>query len=209
MTKLLLLLLILFPVFHVSAQKRIDDKIWSQWDSTTIAKANTAADADYMTSEEKLVILITNLARINGQLFSETFLNSYLEGEEKDKYSKSLYKDLKPVKNLPLLHPENDLYKIAEGHAIKSGKSGKLGHQGFDARFKPVMKKYNRVGENCAYGFDTAFDIALQLLIDKDVKDLGHRVNMLSKDFDSIGVSIQPHKTYRYNCVMDFGHVYF
>lgn len=201
----LLTLLLLFSVFLTNAQKTIDEKVWSLWDSTTIARANTAADADYMTSEEKLVILITNLVRTDGLLFSQTFLNTYLEGEEKNKYSKSLYRDLKPVKNLPLLYPEKDLYKVAEGHAIKTGKSGQLGHQGFDTRFKPLMKKYNAVAENCAYGYDKAIDIAIQLLIDKDVKDLGHRVNMLSKEYNSIGVSIQPHKSYRYNCVMDFG----
>jgi len=28
---------------------------------------------------------------------------------------------------------------------------------------------------------------------------------MLNPEMNSIGVSIQPHKGYRYNCVMDFG----
>jgi uncharacterized protein YkwD len=207
MKQFILVLLILLCGLILNAQKTIDEKVWARWDSLTIAKANTALDADYMTSEEKLVILITNLARTDGLLFSETFLTTFMEGEEKNKYTKSLFKDLKNVKGLSLLYPEEDLYKIAEGHAIKSGKSGHTGHQGFDARFKPVMKKYNSVAENCAYGYDQAIDIVIRLLIDKDIKDLGHRVNMLSPEFNSIGVSIQAHKTYRFNCVMDFGRV--
>lgn len=207
MKKILLSLLLIFSGFLLNAQKTINDKVWSRWDSLTIAKANTAQNVNYLTGEEKLVILITNLARTDGFLFSETFLTSFLEGEEKNKYTKSLFKDLKNIKGLSLLYPEEDLFKIAEGHAIKSGKSGHAGHQGFDARFKPVMKKYNSVAENCAYGYDQAIDIVLRLLIDKDIKDLGHRVNMLSPDFNSIGVSIKPHKTYRFNCVMDFGRV--
>jgi len=207
MKKSFLPLLFLLLSIPLNAQKLIDEEVWALWDSLVIQKANTAIDVDYMTSEEKMVILINNLARTDGLLFSETFLNAYLEGEEKTKYSKSLYKDLKSVKNLPLLHPEKDMYDAALGHAVKSGKTGHLGHQGFDARFKPLMKKYNSVAENCAYGYDMAIDIAIQLLIDEDVPSLGHRVNMLNPEFDSVGVSIQPHKTYRYNCVMDFGRI--
>jgi uncharacterized protein YkwD len=202
---ILILVFLLIPGLRLIAQKDLDEKVWVRWDSVTIAKANTAQDADYLSNEEKLVILITNLARLDGPLFSETFLNSYLEGEDKNKYSKSLYKDLKSVKNLQPFYPEKDLYNAALGHAIKSGKNGQVGHQGFDARFKPLMKKYNSVAENCAYGYDKAVDIALELLIDEDVPSLGHRVNMLNPELNSIGVSIQPHKSYRFNCVMDFG----
>jgi uncharacterized protein YkwD len=198
-------LLLFSSGFLLHAQKYIDEKVWNRWDSLVIAKANTAIDEDYMTSEEKLVILITNLARADGPLFSETFLNTYLEGEEKNKYTRSLYKELKSIKNFQPLYPEKDLFKAAEGHAVKSGKNGQVGHQGFDARFKPLMKKYNSVAENCAYGFDQALDNVLQLLIDEGVPSLGHRVNILNSEFNSIGVSIQPHKGYRFNCVMDFG----
>lgn len=205
MKNLLLPILILVSYLCSYPQKTVDDSVWARWDSANIARANTAKDADYIGSQEKMAILLTNLARTDGILFTETFLNSYLQDEEQNKYSKSLIKDLKNVHGLPLLYPELDLYKVAEGHAIKSGKSGKLGHQGFDDRFKPLMQKYNSVAENCAYGYDQAIDIALQLLIDKDVPSLGHRHNMLNPEFNSIGVSIQPHKTYRFNCVMDFG----
>jgi len=205
MKQILIFFFFLSTGLILEAQKSIDQEVWNQWDSVTVARANTASGAEYLTEEEKLVILITNLARTDGLLFSTTFLNAFMEGEEKDKYNRSLYKDLRQVKNLPLLYPEEDLYRVALGHAAKTGKSGQVGHQGFDARFKPLMTKYNSVAENCAYGFEKAFDIALQLLIDKDVPSLGHRKNMLSPDFNSIGVSIQPHKKYRFNCVMDFG----
>jgi len=205
MKKLLFSLIFFSACTLLDAQKIIGEKVWNRWDPVTIARANTASEVDYMTSEEKMVILITNLARVDGPLFSETFLNAYLEGEEKNRFSKSLYKDLKTVKGLQALYPEKDLFEAANGHAVKSGKSGHVGHQGFDARFKPLMKKYISVAENCAYGYDKGIDIALQLLIDKDVPKLGHRINMLNPEFNSVGVSIQPHKSYRSNCVMDFG----
>jgi uncharacterized protein YkwD len=205
MSRIQILFLLLLSCPILSAQNYIDEKVWNRWDSVTIAKANTAVKADYMTSEERLVILITNLARTNGELFCETFLYTYLEGQEQDKYTRSLYRDLKKVNGLPMLNPEKDLFDVAKGHAEKSGKSGHVGHQGFEARFKPLMKKYNTVAENCAYGYDTATDIVLQLLIDRDIPELGHRLNILNPQLNSVGVSIQPHKTYNYNCVMDFG----
>jgi len=68
-----------------------------------------------------------------------------------------------------------------------------------------VMTKYMEVGENIYYGEFTAEEIVLQLLIDEGIEDLGHRKNILNPRFNSIGVSIKPHKSYVYNCVMSFG----
>ena len=181
------------------------ENIWQQWDSITIAKANTAAGTDYYTEEEKLVILYTNLARTDGPLFTETFLKSHMQKKSPSKYTRSLIKDLKKVKGFQPLFPEQDLYKIALGHAVTSGKTGHAGHKDFDKRFKPILGKYNLVAENCAYGLEDAMSNVIELLIDENVKDLGHRKNILNPDFNSIGVSIQPHKKFKHNCVMGFG----
>lgn len=200
-------LIIIFALFLFSSAKAQYPE-WmdlSKWDPISLKKANTAVNTDYLTEEEKLVIFITNLARMDGPLFITSILDPFLEGEPKTRYTKSLQRDLAKVKNLQPLHPEKDLYTIAFGHAVKSGKRGSVGHEGFDSRFKPFMGKYNMVAENCAYGFEKGGTNAIQLLIDEDVSNLGHRKNMLHTQFTSIGVSIQPHKTYEYNCVMDFG----
>jgi uncharacterized protein YkwD len=65
---------------------------------------------------------------------------------------------------------------------------------------------YYHVGENCSYGYDQAIDIVISLLIDEGVPDMGHRKNTLNDQFNSVGVAIRPHKEYRVNCVIDFGH---
>jgi hypothetical protein len=44
----------------------------------------------------------------------------------------------------------------------------------------------------------------MSLLIDKDVAGTGHRKTILDKRLVYAGVSIQPHKEYRWNCVIDF-----
>lgn len=177
----------------------------SRWKADLIRKANTAENTDYLTDEEKEVIFITNLSRLDGQLFCETILDPYLEGKAKTRYTRSLYRDLSKIKALDPLVPQKDLYSIAHLHALNSGKKGSVGHQDFDRRFKPLLGKYTMVAENCAYGFDDGSVIAIQLLIDEGVTNYGHRKNMLSPNYNSVGVSIQSHKKYRFNCVMDFG----
>lgn len=200
MQKNTLLIILLFTGINIFGQDP-----WLVWEKDVIIKANTAADLSYLSKEEQRVILLTNLARYDGKLFSESFLKEYLKDEKSTSYTRSLIRELSKIKELPMLFPEKDLYEIALGHAEISGKRGTAGHQQFDKRFKPVMGKYNAVAENCAYGFDLAIDIVLQLLIDEGISDLGHRKNMLNPEYNSIGIAIKTHKTYRFNCVMDFG----
>jgi hypothetical protein len=178
-----------------------------EWPQSVIKKANTAQDTRYLKDKEKEVIFYINLARADGELFTENFLKRYIDsnGIEPDSYITSLIKDLKSTHNLPMLYPEPDLYYVAREHAIQSGKSGKKGHQGFKRRFRDLGSIYSSYGENCYYGRDHPLSIVIKLLIDEGVKDLGHRFNMLDPGFDSIGVSIMPHKTYGYNCVIEFG----
>jgi len=177
------------------------------WDTAVIAKANTGLGTSYLSEDEKMVILYANLARENGPLFSETFLTEYirLKNLRSNKYTNTLYSDLKNVRNLPMLIPERDLYDGARDHAAWAGKKGYEGHKGFKTRFKPLMDKYNEVGENIYYGEYTPIEIVIQLLIDEGISDLGHRANLLNPRFNSIGVAIKPHKDYEYNCVMGFG----
>lgn len=184
---------------------QITEETWQQWDEEILATAHTALFSDYFTSEEKKLIWLTNLARTDGKKFEETFLNDYLKNKKESRYSKSLRRDLAKIKGLPLFYPEEDLYRVSLAHAISSGKKGTTGHQGFEKRYSPILGKYREVAENCAYGFDTAADILIELMIDEGIPDLGHRKNLLHPTHNSIGVSIQPHKRFGNNCVMSFG----
>ena len=177
------------------------------WDNAIITKANTGLGASYLSEDEKMVILYANLARENGPLFAETFLTEYIriKNLKSNDYTRSLYSELKNVRDLPMLIPERDLYDGARDHASWSGKKGYEGHKGFKTRFKPLMTKYNEVGENIYYGEYTPIEIVIQLLIDEGIIDLGHRANLLNPRFNSIGVAIKPHKDFEYNCVMGFG----
>lgn len=184
------------------------EAVWQQWDEAVIEQANTAKNIDYYSEEEKQVVLLMNLARLDGALFASTFLTNYLQetGMPKNSYVSSLYRNLKVVIGLPLLNPIKDLTDIAVGHATQSGKTGHVGHKEMNKRFAPVFgSAYFQMAENCSYGYENALDIVLTLLIDDGIKSLGHRKNILNKGYNFTGVSIQQHKEYRYNCVIDFG----
>jgi uncharacterized protein YkwD len=181
---------------------------WDRWNPELVDRLNTAKEKEYLSEEEKKVVLYMNMARNNGSLFAETFLADYISDNnvENTGYVRSLKRDLKKVSELNPLIVEEDLTAIAQEHATSSGKSGRVGHQGFNKRFKPLMgNPYNHVGENCSYGFDRAVDIVITLLIDEGIKGTGHRENILNEGFNSVGVAIRPHKNYRVNCVADFG----
>ena len=181
---------------------------WTSWEAEVVRELNTASDLFYLNEEEKKVILFMNMARHDGALFAQTFLKSYVEENRlsNSNFLRSLNKDLEVLARLEPLQPEKDLTAVAQEHALKSGKEGSTGHQGFNKRFDPLLgNPYMHVGENCSYGYETAIDVVISLLIDEGIKDHGHRNNILSVDFNSIGVAIRPHKSYRTNCVMDFG----
>ena len=203
MYKIYLLLFLVLPL-PLSAQSNP----WISWDADVVRTLNTATDIEYLNEEEKKVILFINMARHDGPLFAKTFLTAYMQENqlEKNNYTKSLHRDLKKTNKLVALIPEQDLTAVAQGHALKSGEKGTTGHSGFKKRFESLMgNPYSHVGENCSYGYEQAIDIVISLLIDEGVKELGHRHNILAPDFNSIGIAIRSHKTYRTNCVMDFG----
>ena len=204
----------LFPVLIVVSISLAPGRLfsqhrpWDQWDEEVVRELNTASGVEYLNEEEKKVILFMNMARHDGTLFAETFLETYVteNATENSRDLKSLYRDLEQVSGHPPLIPEEDLTVIAREHATASGRSGHVGHGNFNRLFKPLMgNPYLQVGENCSYGYERAIDIVITLLIDEGVKDRGHRRNILNERFNSVGVSIRPHRRYRVNCVTDFG----
>jgi uncharacterized protein YkwD len=182
--------------------------VWEAWDPDVARELYTSRDISYLGEEEKKVILFMNMARHDGSLFASTFLEQYVQENQMDEtsYLKSLRKDLKKVSGLQPLIPEDDLFRVARDHAEESGRTGHVGHKRMEKRFAHLAgNPYMAWGENCSYGYDQAIAIVITLLIDEDWPSLGHRKNILKPEYNSVGVAIRPHKTYRTNCVMDFG----
>jgi hypothetical protein len=174
------------------------------WDDAKYLKCNTASGVNYMSASEKEVIYILNMARTNPVLFANTVIKQYPEkAGQKSLYNSHYYKSLLDtmlkLDPVSLLFPDTLCYNGAECHAINSGKEGYIGHQ----RSKTCLKKWKFNAECCDYGHNKALDILMALLIDEDVPSLGHRYICIST-YKKIGVSIQPHKSYNYNAVLDF-----
>lgn len=179
-----------------------------QWTSEQLVRANTARDASYLSEQEREVIFLCNLARMDGALFASTYLAQHTPNDPSNWYIASLYSDLQTVRNQTLLYPSEQLHKTAAYHALDMGRTGQTGHTSSDGTlckdriYAVVSTTYT--AENCSYGFDDALNIVMQLLIDENVPSLGHRKNILNNNLNAVGVAIAPHTVYRYNCVMDF-----
>ena len=180
-------------------------KFSSEWNDSKYLKCNTASGTNYMSAKEKEVIYILNLLRANPRLFANTVLKKYPEYSRNDNLRrvseyKSLLKTLQNVEPLPLLNPDALCYASAECHAASAGRRGYIGHERKEAGCR---SKQHFNGECCEYGHDNALDILMTLLIDQNVAGLPHRKICLGP-YKAVGVSIQPHKAYRYNSVLDF-----
>ena len=167
----------------------------------------TSAKAYVQTIAERELLDLVNYCRTSPEEFAIRIAIPYIESHNLKQLSesKSLIRALKKQKPLnPLTHTD-DLYTMATEYATEMGKKGFSGHRNYSSRFKQNSVKYTYTGENCSYGYDTPVDILMQLLIDQGVPDYGHRKNLLSHQFNYIGIAIQPHKKTTWTCVMNFG----
>ena len=108
------------------------------------------------------------------------------------------------------LRPDAVLARAAADHVADQGASGGFGHYGADGRDFTVRiarrggQPYG--GENISYGYETAREVVLQLLVDDNVRDRGHRVNLFREGFVRAGAACGRHARYDYMCVIDFGY---
>ena len=177
-----------------------------EWNDIKYSKCNTAFNEPYLRKSEKDVIYILNLIRSYPALFAKTVLKKYpaLSGNgylaDDTYYFKSLVDTLLTMKPVQLLYPDKACFTSAKSHAYHSGITGYVGHE----RKTPDSKlKKHYYGECCDYGHNDALEIVLSLLIDEGIPSLGHRDICLS-NYSKVGVSIQPHKKYGTNTVLDF-----
>jgi uncharacterized protein YkwD len=175
-----------------------------------VTQCNTAQNISGMNQQEKDVVLITNLVRVNPKLFLQVFLNDYVQTSEfytmQNPYVVSLQKELQQVKPLPPLKVEVFINQTAAGHAVFCGSTGHIGHKNFNQRSADITKKlkHDLVGENCGYIRTHALDFVMDLLIDEDVPSLGHRKNILSSMYAFTGVSIRKFKDGEYCLIQIF-----
>lgn len=203
-----ILLVFIFSSIKLVAQQ---DPYYFQWDPKVLEMANTAKDVDYLSSQEKKLIFYTNLVRMNPQLFIKTYMQSYLKQYDIPKNS-WYWKMVKEMKDLPPtnpLYPDKMLFDVAKKHAKDMGISGKKGHRNpkgefYQDRIADLKKEFVLVKENIQYGYWDPLAILCDLLIDENVKTGIHRRLILNPELKYIAVSIQAHKKFEYNTVIEY-----
>ncbi|MGC9353323.1 MAG: CAP domain-containing protein [Mariniphaga sp.] len=214
------LLLILF--FQVSLAIIPKNPTLSGWE---IHALNTAAEAKYLSSLEKEIILEINKLRTNPKRYAEDYIAPlakkynrrllYYPGDQPlltREGVNALYecvRDLKRQQPLSIIYPSEGLTRAARDHVNDQSRTGRTGHQGADrSTMRNRVERYGtwekRIAENIAYGGKTARQIVIYLLIDDGVRDRGHRKNFLNPDFNVVGVATGSHPEYRFMSVMDF-----
>ncbi|WP_406825882.1 CAP domain-containing protein [Pedobacter sp. KACC 23697] len=197
-----------------------------KWTDAEFRRANTAANATYLTNEEKNVVMYMNLIRIDGEKFYYTFLEDYINNynakvrqyrnynelriTRTNSYYTSLLKHLKGIKNLPVFYPNDQLSALSRNHAQDLNRNNLDTHESSNGdKFSKRLSKYfpnKAMSENIDFGFSNSLDIVCHLLLDCGVPSLGHRFNLLDQKFklNAVGVSIQPHPSYSWCAVIDF-----
>lgn len=159
------------------------------------------------TASEKEVLEYINQVRTNPQLFLENIALQYINnnGFSRNSYAKSLIGELEKLDAMQPLKFEKSLQEMSVNFAKKAGIKGWIGHRRVNQRFEEYADHVDLTAENLQYGFNEPLDIVMDLLIDTDVPNLGHRKNILDPNFSIIGVSIEKHKSYEFITVMTFG----
>ena len=181
--------------------KNVSKVAFGEWNEPKYETANTALGCTYMSEEEKEFIKLWNYCRLNPQLFLNTYLKKIKEKapQFRTSYESSLIVDLQNQSPLPVIKPDKVLFTAAKCHAYNSGVIGHVGHnrKSYSSPCPIIFR-----AECCSYGNLDALGHLINLLVDEGVSSLGHRKALLAK-YEYAGVSIQPHKTFSFNMVID------
>ncbi|HSO88149.1 MAG TPA: CAP domain-containing protein [Draconibacterium sp.] len=187
---------------------------------------NTAENVSYLSPIEKEIIYEINLFRSNPAKYAEEFIAPlavyyknnilyYPNDQQPVKTSEGVralnecVRELKKENPKPIIYPNEGLTRAATDHVNDQAKTGRTGHTGSDnSNLKNRVDRYGkwkiRIAENIAYGNTSARQVIIFLLIDDNVKNRGHRANLLNPDLKLVGVSFGRHPVYSTMCVMDF-----
>lgn len=186
---------------------------------------NTAVNAAYLSPLEKEIIFEINLFRCDPAQYAEKYIaplaknynNKILSypGDIPIKTAEGVsalnecVRELKKLKPLPVVYPNEKLTLAANDHCADQSRTGKTGHVGSDGsnlrtRIERHGKWEKQIAENIAYGNTSARQVVIFLLIDDNVRSRGHRKTFLNPELKLAGISCNKHPEYKTMCVMDF-----
>ena len=167
----------------------------------------------FLSKLEQAVLDELNLVRRDPQNYAKQVMYTYRNSSPaaNECYNELLYS----TKKMGELSAEKGLYLAAKWFVDYQGPRGEVGHESQVAGYIQPWDRMNQFGtwssgcaENISYGYNTAREIVLQLLIDDGVTNRGHRRAILNENATKVGIACGSHAKYRYLCVMDFAVAY-
>jgi len=114
---------------------------------------------------------------------------------------------MRAAKPIAALSASEGLRLAAFSHVKDQSASGATGHAGADRmlieeRVKPYGSWQGDIGENLAYGKESARELLLTWLIDDGFANRNHRRRLMGQNYKVAGVSCGPHPEYGAMCVL-------
>lgn len=156
-----------------------------------------------MKEDEVALMVLLNKVRTNPKLFALQYLN----GDETENELKGVLSAMEPLDSLTT---SKQIYQISQKHATDLGKNRIAGHissngMTMEERLHEGSIFTKVFAENCIFGYNDPLEIILRLLIDEDNENRNQRKIILSKDFNTVGISIEPHSgEFCWSCILDF-----
>ncbi len=214
LTRMSLPVLVVSALFFSSLACGADNNTWpingEQKNNMTNDAKSDSSQAEGPSELDMAVLAEINLARSNPKNYAETYI-APLSGRFSAEYFNECIEEMKALKPMLDYSFSPALWRMAKEHADTQGPTGKTGHDRTDGRtFQNALGDYCSsfisAGENISYGYNTARDIVIQLLVDDGVTTRGHRKNILNSGYTQAGAAVSTHSVYRHMCVIDFAN---
>ena len=194
---------------------------WSGWNSS-LSQAQKGSNPPGLPQAEQDLLTEINQARANPGTYA-TYLeklkplfkgNEYratgrpaLMTQEGWSAVEDAIKFLRATKPLGPLAASTGLNLAAQSHLKDQSGSGFTGHTGsnrslIEQRVKPFGTWQGAIGENLAYGNESARERVLTWLIDDGFASRGHRKRLLSSDYRVAGLACGAHPQYVAMCCL-------
>lgn len=189
----------------------------SGWNASLL---DTSIACNFVGQKERDLLILINKLRHNPIRFTEQYLSHYYNNQFYEEAFKSLARlssksrqsdQFSSIQNSVAdtnLKPELKLFMLAEKQGIDLNTTGGTGHisiEGLtlDERLRNISIDSDCYSEICSFGKSCPIGILLQLIVDDDeIDNSQNRETLLNDNYSHIGISVQPHKTYGYSCII-------